>query len=305
MIPRAPRGRPRRNQGPPTEPPIPDNGENIVWAPNDNSTYQTAVVELLAHDRPESTKKAYDPKIDEYYSFCELAYPNDRFACALNEKTVFKFMFYQVMRGKKKRGGRRHRQAARVFDIELYNTIMAKYDHWIQSPNITPPQPEDPLSHSTIAQYKSALRLIYKDQVARGFCNLAWPQIWTLPLDNLHQWSKRRQAIVDKRNYREKLDHDFSPYHAVEEFPKIEKEMWENGNPSIRSAYAWLRHRFCLLFSTSGILRCESLYKAELSDFMGVSCKKETDVHRLYLMIMQIATGKYKNIPVHNSLSRN
>ena len=52
-----------------------------------------------------------------------------------------------------------------------------------------------------------------------------------------------------------------------------------------------------MLFTTSGILRCESLYKAELSNFIGLRMKKTTDVHSLYLLIMQIATGKTRIFP--------
>ena len=74
------------------------------------------------------------------------------------------------------------------------------------------------------------------------------------------------------------------------------------GAANYRSAYAYLRHRFCLLFSTSGILRCESLYKAELSDFLGLSYKQETDVHKFYMMIMQISTGKFAHDGFFNIL---
>ena len=56
---------------------------------------------------------------------------------------------------------------------------------------------------------------------------------------------------------------------------------------------AGLRHRYCLLHLTSGILRCESLHRAELSDFLGITIpKKDTDVHAMYVMVNQIAFGK-------------
>ncbi len=38
--------------------------------------------------------------------------------------------------------------------------------------------------------------------------------------------------------------------------------------------------------------RCESLYRAELSDFLGLDMKKPEDVHPLFLMISQIPQGK-------------
>jgi Centromere DNA-binding protein complex CBF3 subunit, domain 2 len=54
-----------------------------------------------------------------------------------------------------------------------------------------------------------------------------------------------------------------------------------------------LRHRCCLLYLTSAILRSKSLYKADLSDFFGLSPpKKEVDVHQPWILINQIAEGK-------------
>ena len=107
MLPSIPRGRPRRNHGPPPVPPIPNNGSDIVWTPGQDTTaYESAVVELLNNERPESTRRALDPKIDQYYSYCDQAYPDDRYKYILNEKYVFRFMFYQVMRSQRKRGGR-------------------------------------------------------------------------------------------------------------------------------------------------------------------------------------------------------
>lgn len=42
-----------------------------------------------------------------------------------------------------------------------------------------------------------------------------------------------------------------------------------------------------------GILRCESLYRAELSDFCGVNVPpNDKDAHRMFLMVNQIPFGK-------------
>jgi hypothetical protein len=44
---------------------------------------------------------------------------------------------------------------------------------------------------------------------------------------------------------------------------------------------------------TSGILRSESLYRAELSDFMGVTLNdNKSDIHPMFVMVNQIAIGK-------------
>ncbi len=100
--------------------------------------------------------------------------------------------------------------------------------------------------------------------------------------------------MIRQANYMEKLNHEFALNQAIaEDFPKIEEALWEKGVLNYHSTYTYLRHYFCLLFSTSGIIRCESLYKVEFSDWFGLSYKQETDVHAFFMMIMQISTGKF------------
>lgn len=53
-----------------------------------------------------------------------------------------------------------------------------------------------------------------------------------------------------------------------------------------------LRNRFCFLFSKSGILRCESLFNAELSDTFFVSNQGKLDVHKWDALVMTIFNGK-------------
>jgi hypothetical protein len=79
----------------------------------------------------------------------------------------------------------------------------------------------------------------------------------------------------------------------VEQYCKIEEALWQHGSQNKRSVASGLRHRYCLLHLTSGILRCESLYRAELSDFLGLLVpKKPIDPHNMWLMITQIPQGK-------------
>jgi hypothetical protein len=88
--------------------------------------------------------------------------------------------------------------------------------------------------------------------------------------------------MVRQVNYMEKLDHEFAPYQAIEDFPRIEETLWEKGATNYHSTYAYLWHHLCLLFSTSGIICCESLYKAELSNSLGLSYKQHdhADLYR-------------------------
>ena len=276
----------------------------IAWSPPEQggihvsqTAMEQAVFQMTHEGRPENTKLAYDGKIAEFYQFCASLYPADPFKNNLEHAKVWSFMFYQCMRPKRKTGGDRSRGreiAAGTFVRSDYDAVMLSYKNWFADQSAAPPEPADPVGRSSLAQYKAAIRQIYIDQCAKKVCSANWDHIWLGCLQNLEVLVKTRRAANEKRSHKEKLDHQFSPYTVVEEYPNIEAEMWDRGNcTNTRSTFAWLRHRFCLLFSTSGILRCESLYKAELSDFLGLRMKRETDPHQLSVMIMQIASGKF------------
>jgi hypothetical protein len=267
------------------------------WVPrrlvDDTRGIEQAVLRMTHVGRPKNTMKAYDGKVTEYYEYCESLYSHHRYAYSLDDTKVYKFIFYQAMRPQKKRGGLG--VLREKFDRAAYDNVMAVYEDWFDDTSLPPPEPDKPVGERCIAQYKTVIKWIYKDQVAQRVCSITWAQIWTLPLENLHGLVKVRRPSIDKRNYVEKVDQDFAPYQCVEQFPDIEKELWTRGSGSIRSAFAWLRHRFCLLFTTKGILRCESLQKAELSDFLGLRMKPlQRDVHPLYVMIMGMPTGKFR-----------
>ena len=280
----------RNSISPGLEPP-PD--APIVWAPLEDegdSLREQAVLQMTDHNRPENTNRAYKGKMEEYYEYCRLVYPHVRNPYILNSTYVYRFIFYQAMRPKKKRGGKPSNRAGQFFDLDLYMETMHKYESWFQSPNVVPEEPENPVGEATIALYKTVIRSIYMEQTAKRSQSRTWDQIWTLPLLNLHNLVKIRRPAADKRNFKEKFDTDFAPYEIAEEFPKIEATTWSKCKCK-QSTVAWMRHHFCLLFSTNGILRCESLFRADLSDFVGLWTKLVTDVHPIYILILQIAQG--------------
>jgi hypothetical protein len=254
------------------------------------------VLDITNEYRPDSTSTIYDAKSKEYFGYCTSLYPRDRYAMVLSQYKVYRFMFYQSFRDQKKRGGTRDatRANGNNFVRSDYDLVMARYDDYLsnRSDGSAPPEPTKPVGKQTIDQYKAVLRWIYKSQTAQRVLALVWDQIWTLPCENLHKVVKERRSAMKKLNYEEKLEAEFAPYTAVMQYDQIEEVLWKKGDTNIRSACAWLRHRFCLLYSTSGILRCESLYRAELSDFLGLDMKKPEDVHPLFLMISQIPQGK-------------
>jgi len=83
-----------------------------------------------------------------------------------------------------------------------------------------------------------------------------------------------------------------APYKSVQEVEKIEQAMWKKGHPTQKSAFTWLRNWMSFLLMTRAILRCESLYKADLSDFVHMVVQPEQDQHPLTVLILQMPVGK-------------
>ena len=83
----------------------------------------------------------------------------------------------------------------------------------------------------------------------------------------------------------------------VGSYNDIEDTLWDDSDGrSWRQTVANLRHRYCLLFLTSGVLRCESLHKADLSDHLAFYLpQREQDIHPMLMLIMQIPEGKVNN----------
>ena len=69
------------------------------------SRMEQAVLDVREKNRPEQSADIYDAKSKEFLQFTAHAYPDDPYRNSLNAERVYRFMFYQTFRGKKKRGG--------------------------------------------------------------------------------------------------------------------------------------------------------------------------------------------------------
>ena len=258
-----------------------------------NPLLEQAVLAMQHEYTPDSSNDIYDNKTKEYFQYCNCCYPLDYYNKVLDANKLYRFMFYQAFRSQKKRGGKRVTQNSIRFDLADYNEMTQKYQTWMTgNSNAEPPEPDNPVQNSTMDQYKAVFRKVHKQQSAQRVTSNVWEQIWTLPVENLHKLVKQRRNCVRKATYAEKLEAEFAPYAAVDKLDKLEYEFWDRGRGSQRSAGTLLRHRYCMLHTTSGILRCESIYRAELSDFLDLTLKKKEDPHPLTLMITQLPTGK-------------
>lgn len=99
---------------------------------------------------------------------------------------VHEFMFYQAMRKKKKRGGkRRHgeQDSGAIFNYEEFKEIREKYGQLREGEEM--PDPVDPLGFDQVNTYKAALHILHDMQLANGTNSFVWEEIWTKDLKDL------------------------------------------------------------------------------------------------------------------------
>lgn len=265
-------------------PPVHPDNQDVVGIADMRQT-----VHLLTHQHePANTRAAYEPKVKEYREFCDHRFahlPADSKYTVTSEK-LYRFLFYQAFRKKRKK-----RKRNSFFDKDEYEDIMSKY---ASITSVEEVHLENPVEWSTVNTYHAAVKRIWDEQVSRGVNIHSWDHVHTQDVTKVLDWVKNRKHRIRKENYTEKLDHELAPYKVVEDVGKIEEEMWNRGQvASIRNSLSWLRNRMCFLFSFAGILRCESMFHAELSDMLHTEINKNSDPSTLLVCILQLAFGKY------------
>jgi len=263
-----------------------------------NRKLQEHVSALRNDGRPTNTAKAIDTKIEEFFQYCDKVWSHEPFPHHLHFEKVYGFMWYQAFREQKKRGG--NRKAIKdgiLFDYADYLSVVQPTQPTADGRSTMAaafPTPKKPIGMDQVNLYKSSMKRLHRLQVVDQTNSRPWETVWQLSLDELMKHVKERAPMIRKSTYQEKVSSEFAPYTIVEHYNEIEDLMWNDSDTiGRRSVCTNLRHRYSLLHLTSGILRCESLHRAEISDFMMLRPpKKDTDIHPMLLMINQIAQGK-------------
>ena len=213
---------------------------------NLTSRLEQGVLSLRETLRPDNTAKAQDPKEEEYMQFCDALYPHDIHRYVLNSDRVYRFMFYQSFREKKRVGGRPTIET-NFFDVDGYNDVMASFR--AEGGNITEfPKPRQPCGACTFTAYKAVIRKIYKKQTAQRVLLDHWDRIWTEAFDELQKHVKERAPLAKKASYEEKVTGAFAPYTIVEHYDRIENALYEDGiTGGTRNVGSALRNRYALL----------------------------------------------------------
>jgi hypothetical protein len=112
------------------------------------------VLEMSEALRPTNTQKAFDPKIDEFFQFCDIIFPRDLYRYTLDSNKVYKFMFFVSFRDDKNKAGTKEEKKAWKaavkagvrFDHEAYRKVMERF--WTAEDDLTEdawPKPEFPI----------------------------------------------------------------------------------------------------------------------------------------------------------------
>jgi hypothetical protein len=226
------------------------------------------------------------------------------------------FCWYQAFRSKRtaKRQHSRQTTSNNLFDYDDYKNVCSQWgalsDGELATRNTTATadslallcvetndaakeHPVDGLKYDCVNQYVCAIRKVFLDQQSRGANSYQWTMIRNDNISALLQYVKRRVPAVNHMNHTEKIDNDFAPYLYAEKVNEIEFELFQrNGGCSPIQTLASLRNRFVFLQTTRAILRAESVFKAELSDCLGITIHPDKEPHPMFISILQIPEGK-------------
>ena len=266
-------------------PPIPEN-EKKDWTVS-TLKLRNVVRDIEEENQPKNTKDAYDRLIIEFQEYCCFLSPDNRPDKEhVTPKKFYNFFFYQCFREKKGHG---RRNGKKFFDDEFVE-VMEFYGSYKDGGF---PDPSNPVGYQTINTYKSAIMHLFLKQKANNEHDINWDTVFTADCADLMKMVKKRKVRIDRKLFKEKVDPALAPYACVVEIERIEEALWFKAHTGgLYTAFCWMRHRFVFLFSLRGLLRCESIFNAELSDLWGVDIPKFRDPHGMYVLLLQFAEGK-------------
>ena len=262
------------------------------------------------YGKKKNTAKAYDPKVSEFNEFCNEVFGGEplqtRFI--VDDRSVQSFFLYVGFREQKPRGrvskGEEENWKSK-FNVNEWNRIARMFrltstgqldlDKTIASMV----QPTKGVGFATMVTTKAAIKKLWLNQV-EGTPNIDTEhKVFGHTVRKIMQIVRQRKVKEDHKNCVEKIDKDSAPMESVSHIQLLEESLFNIGvkksgrfSAINKSVHASLRNRFTFLCTTTGILRGESLFKAELSDLFKLDIKLPKDPHEFTILIMQISSGK-------------
>ena len=270
-----------------------------VTSPPSGDKY-TRLSQLVLHDSREqekytNTRRCYGPKKIEFSQFCHSVFSEDENPETVTEDKVFIFLFYQAYRAKKTGKARSSKTSETVihFSRETFDNVMIKYNIGVD-PFLTDEDLDlgNVVGHDCVNQYLCAIRKIAEDQNEDGTNSIQSYELNSTRVKRLMKNIKNRKDRVSKKQFKERISGDFKPYSLFSSVPKMENFMWKvNSNTASYGASA-LRDRFQFLMTLSGVLRSESLYKADLADLCDFIYHQNRERDPYHILILRVSTGK-------------
>lgn len=246
--------------------------------------------------RPKNTQKCYASRVEEFLEFCHAKYPcpgsGAEHPATVTEEKLFGFLHYQCrrpIRPRRKRSSYKKYRNDAHDDESLFN--VEEYEFYMRPENVNFCA-HKPVGYSVINHYMSAILDLHQQQVDNGCNNITKEQLRSNRVKKLLANVKIRKTVIAKENFEERLTGEFAPYTSVSEIPRLEFGLFSrNSNSSLRSLPS-LRDRYALLQTISGILRGESLIRADLSDLCDLMHKPSSQAFPIHIVVMRIAQGK-------------
>jgi len=261
-----------------------------------------------AENAADGTYAAYEPKKIEWDQYCQLVYgpvamrdndvqrltdlPPQIYAnlFTVSPHKCYNFIFYVAHR--KKRTTLPRVQNNVYFgptELAEYRFVMDRYG----GAQSNPPDPSDCCGFSQVNVYKATVFNIHREQKARGMNTFDWDDCNTDALKLLMKKVRQRAPRIAKRNAEEKFDATMAPFFYLQYLPHLERYFFSKGVSSYRhTIFSSLRNAFSFKFSLAGVLRGESLERADLSDLCDYWWKGKPDPYHIHILIMQIVQGK-------------
>mmetsp|Transcript_3918 Transcript_3918/g.10262 ORF Transcript_3918/g.10262 Transcript_3918/m.10262 type:complete len:163 (+) Transcript_3918:615-1103(+) len=147
--------------------------------------------------------------------------------------------------------------------------------------------PNNGVSYLYMNTTVAALKILFHQQKEKNFNLFEEQYVFGRYTKLIIQQAKKRKPIQDKKNYVEKLDCTLAPMKAASHIAEIKNALFKKGmsNFALRTMFLSLCDQMLFLFSTKGILCCDSLFKSELSNLFHIQVKRGNDPHPLTVFI--------------------
>ena len=263
---------------------------------------------------------------DQVFGGLPLSGPQGRYN--VNQTKVYGFFLYVAFRERKRRGRKKSVEDntvvnnSVVFDVKEWNRIAVTMKRATtgQILNSNPEEletlqlatkgrfcsafykliePKKGVGFSTMVTTKAAIKKLWLSQVEGTPLLSMEDEIFGLTFTKMMNIVKERKIRQARLNYVEKVDKDSAPMESVSHINVLEQSLFDHGvstsgkfKASQKSVHSSLRNRFIFLCTTCGVLRGESMFKAELSDLYNIAVTQKKDPHPFMILILQISAGK-------------